>query len=122
MMWADKLRGMGFRPLCKANPDLWMRSKGKYFEYISVMVDDLILFSRSHQPELTIASIIYLFSKYDLKGVGEPEYLLHTHLDDPLPMITPSPSIPPEPPPSLSCSEFMSQLVDAPSPGELASA
>ena len=100
-MWADKLRDMGFRPVCKANPDLWMQRKGKYFEYISVMVDDLILFSRSHQPELKIASIIYLFSKYDLKGVGEPEYLLlHNPLDDtPPPMITPAPPIPPEPPP-----------------------
>ena len=100
MKWTDNLQGLGFRP-CKAKPDLWMRCRGgNYNEYISVMVDDLIIFS--HQPKLAIESIIDLLFNYDFKGgAGEPEYLLHgTPLDYPPPMITPTPPIPPEPPPS----------------------
>ena len=100
MKWGNNLLllgDMGFRP-SKADPDFWMRcTKGNYYEYIFVMVDDLIIFSR--EPKLTIESIIYLFN-YGLKGGGrETEHLLHTPLDDMPPMITPIPSIPPEPPP-----------------------
>ena len=79
MMWTDNLQGIGFRPF-KAEPHLWMRCRGNYYEYISVMVDDLLIFSK--EPELTVESIIYLFN-FNWKGVGEPEYfLLHllTHL------------------------------------------
>ena len=101
MKWADNLLvDMGFRP-CKAYPDLWMRSKANYYEYVAVMVDDLLVFSR--EPELIIEPIIdhaasYLFN-YDLNGAGQDEYLLHTPLNDMPPMIIPAPSIPPEPPP-----------------------
>jgi len=105
MKWADNLLlvDMGFRP-CKAYPDLWMRRKANYYEYVVVMVDDLLVFSR--EPELIIEPIIdhaalYLFN-YDLKGAGQDEYLLHTPLNDMPPMITPAPSIPPEPPPITS--------------------
>jgi len=104
MKWPDNLLlvDMGFRP-CKAYPDLWMRRKANYYEYVVVMVDDLLVFSR--EPELIIEPIIdhaalYLFN-YDLKGAGQDEYLLHTPLNDMPPMITPAPSIPPEPPPSV---------------------
>ena len=45
MMLADNLRGMGFRP-CKADPNLWMRRKADYYEYVAVMVDDLLVFSQ----------------------------------------------------------------------------
>ena len=45
MTLADNLRGMGFRP-CKAYPDLWMRRKADYYEYVAVMVDDLLVFSQ----------------------------------------------------------------------------
>ena len=106
MKWVDNLRDMGFRPAsaCKKADlyYLWIRRcKGtNYYEYISVMVDDVIIFS--HQPKLAIESIINLLFNYDFKGgAGEPEYLLHgTPLDYPPPMITPTPPIPPEPPPS----------------------
>ena len=98
MKWADNLillQNMGFRP-CKAGPDLWMLCRGNYYEYISVMVDDLIIFSA--EPELKIESIIYLFN-YDLKKVVESDNLLHPPLNGPPPVLTPAPSIPPEPPP-----------------------
>ena len=45
MTLADNLRGMGFR-LCKADPNLWMRRKADYYEYVAVMVDDLLVFSQ----------------------------------------------------------------------------
>lgn len=31
---------MGFTP-CKAEPDIWLRSNGKVYEYVAVSVDDL---------------------------------------------------------------------------------
>jgi len=45
MKLADNLRSMGFRP-CKADPNLWMRRKADYYEYVAVMVDDLLVFSQ----------------------------------------------------------------------------
>ena len=70
MKWANNLllADMGFRP-CKAYPDLWMRRKANYYEYVAVMVDDLLVFSR--EPELIIEPIIdhaasYLFKKKKL--------------------------------------------------------
>ena len=112
MKWTDNLilllGDMGFRP-CKADPDLclWMRSKkqGNYttnYEYISVMVDDLIFFSCETEH------IIYLLLNYDLKEIGEPDYLLHTPLDHMPPKIIPAPSIPPEPPPRRESSSSSS--------------
>ena len=98
MKWNSILKDMGFRP-CKAEPNLWMRCKGNYYEYVSVMIDDVIIFS--HQQNLIIESIINLFND-DLKevGFGEPGYILHAPPnDDPPPRNTLPPPIPPEPPP-----------------------
>lgn len=110
MKWTDNLHDMGFRPCSsKADPDLvvWMRRSngGNYYEYIVVLVDDLIFLSHYQTPELIIDSIMDIFNNKDLKGVGgESEYLLllRTPLGDdaPPPVITPSPPIPPEPPPN----------------------
>jgi hypothetical protein len=74
-MWhrklADNLRGYGFRP-CKADPDFWMRkSSDNYYEYIAVIVDDLLIFSRD--PE-RIIDMLKDVQNYTLSGVGIPEY------------------------------------------------
>ena len=48
-MWhqklSDNLRNMGFKP-CYADLDLWMTYLGDYYEYIAVMVDDLLIFRK----------------------------------------------------------------------------
>ena len=73
-MWhqclADHLRNMGFRP-CKADYDLWIRENEEHYEYIAVIVDDLLIFSR--EPGLIIQSLKEV-SGFELKGVGNPEY------------------------------------------------
>ena len=89
MTLADNLRGMGFRP-CKAYPDLWMRRKADYYEYVAVMVDDLLVFSQEPVElimELKTASTIQ--NQNTLLALSPMP-----------PMITPAPPIPPEPPPS----------------------
>ena len=68
--FSDNLRKMGFRP-CRADFDLWMRDRGDYYEYIAVMVDDLLIFSK--KPDEIIEPLKAIW-KYELKGVGEPEY------------------------------------------------
>jgi len=45
LKFSDYLRGRGFR-LCYADFDLWMRHRGDHYEYIAVMVDDLLIFSK----------------------------------------------------------------------------
>src|SRR5210317_1377256 len=49
-MWHQKLsenlRDMGFRP-CQADYDFWIRPIGKKFDYIAVIVDDLLIFSEN---------------------------------------------------------------------------
>ena len=67
---ADSPRDMGFVP-SKADYDLWMRQRGDHYEYVAVLVDDLLVFSR--EPETIIGPLEDLY-KYELKGVGEPEY------------------------------------------------
>ena len=73
-MWhqklADSLRGMGFVP-SKADYDLWLRAREDHYEYIAVIVDDLLVFSK--EPHLIIESLKEV-SGYELKGVGVPEY------------------------------------------------
>lgn len=73
-MWhqklSDNLRDMGFRP-CHADFDLWMRDRGDHYEYIAVMVDDLLIFSK--EPLLIIEPLQKIWG-YSLKGVGSPEY------------------------------------------------
>lgn len=68
--FADNLRSMGFRP-CKADHDLWIRDRGDYYEYVAVIVDDLLIFSKT--PEDVIEPIKQVCG-YELKGVGIPEY------------------------------------------------
>jgi Reverse transcriptase (RNA-dependent DNA polymerase) len=40
--FADCIRDIGFFP-CKAEPGIWMRTKGNLYEYIAVYVDDLAI-------------------------------------------------------------------------------
>lgn len=48
-----------------------MRNKGNHWEYITIYVDDLLVFSRSPVQIIDIKEVTY-----DLKGVGTPEYYL----------------------------------------------
>ena len=89
MKLADNLRSMGFRP-CKADPNLWMRRKADYYEYVAVMVDDLLVFSQ--EP---VELIMELKTASNIQNQNTLLVL------SPMPpMITPAPPIPPEPPPS----------------------
>ena len=70
--FADNLRSMKFKP-SKADQDLWIRFdpvRGEY-DMIAVFVDDILVFSK--HPEDVIEPLKKEF-KYELKGVGEPEY------------------------------------------------
>ena len=67
---ADNLRSMGFR-LSKADTDLWMRDRGDYYEFVAVLVDDLLVFAR--EPDKVIEPLRKVFL-YELKGLGTPEY------------------------------------------------
>ena len=88
MKLADNLRSMGFRP-CKADPNLWMRRKADYYEYVAVMVDDLLVFSQ--EP---VELIMELKTASNIQNQNTLLVL------SPMPpMITPAPPIPPEPPP-----------------------
>ena len=73
-MWhqklADNLRSMGFRP-CQADFDLWIRPCDNHYEYIAVITDDLLLFTRNPAGILCPLKEVY---GYELKGVGKPEY------------------------------------------------
>ena len=42
---AQRIRELGFRP-SKADPDLYIRDKGDYYEYLATYVDDILIFSR----------------------------------------------------------------------------
>ena len=92
--WAeDYLRDMGFRP-CEAYPDLWMRMrrrKADCYEYVAVMVDDLLVFSQ--EPELIMEQ------KAAAATTIPTNTLLAISPTMMPPMITPAPPIPPEPPP-----------------------
>jgi hypothetical protein len=48
-MWhlqlAENLRDMGYRPT-KADYDCWIRDMDDHYEYVAVIVDDLLVFSR----------------------------------------------------------------------------
>ncbi len=68
--FANQLRSMNFKP-SKADPDLWMSEKDSHYEYITVFVDDLLIFLKN--PQEIIDILINKF-KYQLKGVGKPEY------------------------------------------------
>ena len=65
---ADNLRSMGLRT---ADTDLWMCDRGDYYEFIAVLVDDLLIFTR--EPNKVIEPLRKVFM-YELKGLGSPEY------------------------------------------------
>ena len=69
---AASLRDMGFK-VCKADYDFWIREviPGELYEYIAVIVDDLLIFSRN--PETIIQPLREIYG-YELKSVGVPEY------------------------------------------------
>ena len=70
--FADNLRSMKFKP-SQADQDLWIRFdpvRGEY-DMIAIFVDDILVFSK--HPEDVIEPLTKEF-KYELKGVGEPEY------------------------------------------------
>ena len=64
--FADVLRSMGFFP-SRAEPDIWMRDKGDYYEYIAVYVDDLLIVSRQAAK---IIEVLEKEHKFKLKGTG----------------------------------------------------
>ena len=70
--FADNLRSMNFAP-SRADTDLWIKydKVKKEYEMIAVFVDDILVFSK--HPENIIEPLKKQF-KYELKGVGEPEY------------------------------------------------
>jgi hypothetical protein len=73
MWWsklADSMIAMGFRP-SKADYNIWMRKQDSHYEYVAVVVDDLLIFSEN--PQGIIGPLLDV-SKYEMKGVGTPEY------------------------------------------------
>jgi hypothetical protein len=73
-MWHQKLsenlREMGFRP-CRADYDFGIRPINNKFDYIAVIVDDLLIFSENPDSIIKPLEDIY---HYELKGVGIPEF------------------------------------------------
>jgi hypothetical protein len=71
-MWhrklAENLRDMRFRP-SKADYDLWMRQHQDLWEYVAVIVDNLLVFSK--EPPTIIEPLKKVY-QYGLKGVGTP--------------------------------------------------
>ena len=66
----DNIRDMGSWP-CYSDFDLWIIDRGDYYEYIAVMVDDILIFSK--YPHEIIGPIQDIW-KYELKGVRGQEY------------------------------------------------
>ena len=54
-----------------ADTDLWMHDRGDYYEFVAVLVDDLLAFAR--EPDKVIEPLQKVFM-YELKGLGTPEY------------------------------------------------
>ena len=61
---------MGYKP-CESDCDFWIRENTDHYEYIAVIVDDLLVFSK--EPEIVIGQLQDIY-KYTLSGVGTPEY------------------------------------------------
>ena len=73
MYWqffADTVMKMGFRP-SRADPNVWMRHRTDHYEYIGVIVDDLLVFSKEAHQIIEPLKEVY---NLELKGVGTPEY------------------------------------------------
>ena len=73
-MWhrklADNLREMNFQP-CTADHDFWIKDMKDHYEYIAVIVDDLLIFSKNGMKIINHMKEKY---GYQFKGVGKPEY------------------------------------------------
>jgi hypothetical protein len=67
---ADNISDMGFLP-CQADFNFWIRRVEDHYEYIAVIVDDLLIFST--HPEMIITALKSV-QGYTLNGVGIPEY------------------------------------------------
>ena len=80
-MWHQKLsenlRDMRFCP-CYAEFDLWMIDRGDYYEYIDVMMDDILIFR--NYPYGIIGPLQDIW-KCGLKWVGEPEYYIGADIE-----------------------------------------
>ena len=61
---------MNFLP-CQADCDFWYRLNNDHYEYIAVIVDDLLIFSKRQDDITRTLEENY---KYKLGGVGTPEY------------------------------------------------
>ena len=72
-MWhrklADNLREMKFQP-CTADHDFWIKDAKDHYEYIAVIVDDLLIFSKDGMKIINHMKEKY---GYQFKGVGKPE-------------------------------------------------
>ena len=69
--WADSMKGFGFKP-SRADPDVWMRDKVDYYEYVVVYVDDLLYAGKDAKAFWGEVKSL----SYKLKGVGPPDYHL----------------------------------------------
>ena len=49
--FADTMHDMGFFP-SKADPDVWMRKNGDFYDYVAVYVDDLVVAAKKAQTVL----------------------------------------------------------------------
>ena len=67
--FAESLRALGFRP-STADYDMWIRNNETHYEYITVIVDDLLIASKD--PKGITEELKDL--GYELKSVGTPEY------------------------------------------------
>jgi hypothetical protein len=65
---ADTLRALGFWQ-SKAGNDIWMREQSDHYEYVTIFVDDLLVFSRNAREVIDVFECLY-----GVKGVGFPEY------------------------------------------------
>ena len=77
--WHDKfatcMQAEGFFP-CKAEPDVWMRPAGDYYEYVAVYIDNLAFALDDPQKFVNILQDKHNFK---LKGTGPIDYHLGTN-------------------------------------------
>ena len=73
----EKLRDMRFRPCC-FKFYLWMSYCGDHYEYVAVMVDDLLIFIKYN--ELIIETLNNIW-KYEPKGEKYPDYYRSIYVD-----------------------------------------
>jgi hypothetical protein len=70
--WAEKLndtlRSLGFTK-SYAGSALWIRRKDDHYEYMSTLVDDILIYSKEPEEIITILEGIY-----NLRGIGIPDY------------------------------------------------